>query len=242
MTTDRSNDRANAAANPTANADATFDSVVLGGSDDDQPLELAELLNSALDKGVVVHGDVTLAVADIDLVKLNLGLLLSAFETVESRIARHDDDRGEGRPGGPAGSLARQFGPPNLFAPVSGAATAPDTVKKSALAAQGDTASSSPSAALGDVAQGLPERINADAPGVESGLARLVLTLIEVLRKVLEHQAIRRMDGGTLTPDEIERLGLALSRLHGRIQELKAVFGLADEDVQIDLGPLGRLR
>lgn len=92
------------------------------------------------------------------------------------------------------------------------------------------------------MAQGLPPRINADAPGVESGLARLVLTLIEVLRKVLEHQAIRRMDGGTLTPDEIERLGLALSRLHGRIQELKAVFQLTDEELQIDLGPLGRVR
>jgi hypothetical protein len=92
------------------------------------------------------------------------------------------------------------------------------------------------------VAHGLPERINADAPGVESGLARLVLTLIEVLRKVLEHQAVRRMEGGRLTPEEIERLGLALSRLNDRMQDLKRVFGLSDDDLQIDLGPLGRLR
>jgi hypothetical protein len=95
---------------------------------------------------------------------------------------------------------------------------------------------------LNSVAQGLPERINADVQGVESGLARLVLTLIEVLRKVLEHQAVRRMEGGRLTPEEVERLGLALSRLHDRMHDLKRVFGLSDEDLQIDLGPLGRLR
>ena len=73
-------------------------------------------------------------------------------------------------------------------------------------------------------------------------LARLVLTLIEVLRKVLEHQAIRRMEGGHLTADEVERLGVALLRLNDRMQEMKGVFGLKDEDLQIDLGPLGRLR
>jgi hypothetical protein len=95
---------------------------------------------------------------------------------------------------------------------------------------------------LNAVAQGLPERINADASRPEAGLARLVLTLIEVLRKVLEHQAVRRMEGGRLTNEEIERLGLALARLNDRMGELKRVFGLSEEDLQIDLGPLGRLR
>jgi len=66
--------------------------------------------------------------------------------------------------------------------------------------------------------------------------------LIEVLRKVLEHQAVRRMEGGRLSAEEVERLGLALSRLHDRMGDLKRVFGLSDEDLQIDLGPLGRLR
>jgi hypothetical protein len=68
------------------------------------------------------------------------------------------------------------------------------------------------------------------------------LTLIEVLRKVLEHQAIRRMEGGSLSEQEIEKLGFALLRLHDRMQELKNVFGLTDEDLEIDLGPLGRVR
>lgn len=88
----------------------------------------------------------------------------------------------------------------------------------------------------------LPDRIDADPASVDNGLARLVLTVIELLRDVLEHQAVRRMEGGTLDESEVERLGLALMRLDGRMQEIKALFGLTDEDLNIDLGPLGRLR
>jgi hypothetical protein len=95
---------------------------------------------------------------------------------------------------------------------------------------------------LREIARTLPERIDADPEHVEQGLARLVLTLIEVLRKVLEHQAVRRMDGGSLSDEEVERLGLALLRLSERMDELKRLFGLDDEDLEIDLGPLGRLR
>jgi len=69
-----------------------------------------------------------------------------------------------------------------------------------------------------------------------------VLTVVELLREILEHQAIRRMDGGTLSDAQIERLGLALLKLNERMGELKTTFGLTDEDLNIDLGPLGRLR
>ena len=95
---------------------------------------------------------------------------------------------------------------------------------------------------LREIARALPERIDADPEHVEQGLGKLVLTLIEVLRKVLEHQAVRRMDGGSLSDEEVERLGLALLRLSERMDELKRLFGLDDEDLEIDLGPLGRLR
>lgn len=95
---------------------------------------------------------------------------------------------------------------------------------------------------LSAIARTLPDRINADPERVEQGLARLVLTLIEVVRKVLEHQAVRRMDGGGLSTEEVERLGLALLKLDARMQDMKGAFGLTDEDLQIDLGPLGRLR
>jgi hypothetical protein len=95
---------------------------------------------------------------------------------------------------------------------------------------------------LNELSRSLPERINAQPDSAAQDLGRLVLTLVEVLRKVLEHQAVRRMDSGTLSPEEIERLGLSLLRLSERMNELKAAFGLRDEDLDIDLGPLGRLR
>jgi len=97
-------------------------------------------------------------------------------------------------------------------------------------------------AELRAVARALPDRISADPEHVDSGLARLVLTLVELLRNVLEHQAIRRMDGGSLSDEQIERLGLALMRLDARMTEIKAAFRVTDDDLNIDLGPLGRLR
>jgi hypothetical protein len=87
----------------------------------------------------------------------------------------------------------------------------------------------------------LPTRVNADPQNVERGLAQLVLTLIELLRQLMERQAIRRMEAGTLTDDEIERLGQTFMRLQQRMEELKQTFGLADKDLNIDLGPLGKL-
>jgi Gas vesicle protein K len=95
---------------------------------------------------------------------------------------------------------------------------------------------------LSELSRSLPERINAEPDTASQELGRLVLTLVEVVRKVLEHQAVRRMDSGALSPEEIERLGLALLQLSERMEELKSAFGLRNEDLDIDLGPLGRLR
>ncbi|MBW3535658.1 MAG: gas vesicle protein K [Gemmatimonadetes bacterium] len=91
------------------------------------------------------------------------------------------------------------------------------------------------------VAPSLPERLETDENDIEAGVAKLVLTLVEFIRQVLEHQAIRRMEGGSLSDEEVERLGLALLRLEERLDDVKEVFGLADEDLNVDLGPLGRL-
>ncbi len=87
----------------------------------------------------------------------------------------------------------------------------------------------------------LPERVNVDPEGVEQGLAKLVLTLVEFLRQLLERQAIRRMDGGTLTDDEIERVGLALMRLEAKVREIAVAFGLDPDDLNLGLGPIGKL-
>jgi hypothetical protein len=96
-------------------------------------------------------------------------------------------------------------------------------------------------AELREIAPSLPERLDANADDIDAGLGRLVLTLVEFLRQVLEHQAVRRMEGGSLSDDEVERIGLALMRLEERLEEIKKVFGIAGEDLNIDLGPLGRL-
>ena len=87
----------------------------------------------------------------------------------------------------------------------------------------------------------LPSRVNADPQSVERGLAKLVLTLIDLLRQLMERQAIRRMEGGSLTDEEIERLGQTFMLLEKRLKELRESFGLQDEDLNLDLGPLGKL-
>ena len=84
-------------------------------------------------------------------------------------------------------------------------------------------------------------RIDADPEEVERGLAQLVLTLIELLRQLMERQAIRRVEAGSVDEEQVERLGRTFMALEQRMDELKAHFGLADEDLNLDLGPLGRL-
>jgi hypothetical protein len=87
----------------------------------------------------------------------------------------------------------------------------------------------------------LPSRVNADPHNVEKGLARLVLTLIDLLRQLMERLAIRRMEGGSLSDVEVERLGQTFMKLEQRIEELTRTFGLERSDLNIDLGPLGKL-
>ena len=87
----------------------------------------------------------------------------------------------------------------------------------------------------------IPERISADPEALENGLARLVLSIIELVRRLLEKQALRRMDGGNLTEEEIERLGTSLMKLEEKMTEMKAAFGLEDDDLNLSLGPIKTL-
>jgi hypothetical protein len=87
----------------------------------------------------------------------------------------------------------------------------------------------------------LDRRVNADPQNVERGLAQLVLTLVELLRQLMERQAVRRVEGGSLTDDEIERLGITFMRLDERMGQLREAFDLDEKDLNLDLGPLGRL-
>jgi hypothetical protein len=176
---------------------------------------LVELVDRLLGKGVVAAGDVTLSVADVDLVYLDLRALLASAGTLA---------RGEvisattPRPQPPAVEAAPAE-------PAPGHAPAPVRAKQP------------PRAALAP----FPRRIEADPERLEKGLAQLVLTLVELLRDLMERQALRRIDDGTLADDQIDRLGETFMLLDRRMDELKDVFGLTDEELNLNLGPLGNL-
>jgi hypothetical protein len=87
----------------------------------------------------------------------------------------------------------------------------------------------------------LSRRINADPEDVEKGLAQLVLTIVELLRQLMERQALHRVEGGTLTDAQVESLGRTFMLLEERMEELKQEFGLDDRDLNLNLGPLGNL-
>lgn len=84
-------------------------------------------------------------------------------------------------------------------------------------------------------------RLNADPEGLQQGLAKLVLTLIELLRRLMEKQAMRRIENGTVDDTEIEKLGEAFMNLEIKMIELREIFDLTEEDLNLNLGPLGDL-
>jgi len=84
-------------------------------------------------------------------------------------------------------------------------------------------------------------RLDLDPENVKNGLGQLVLTLVKLLHELLERQALRRIDGGSLSDEQVERLGLTLMRQSEEIDRLRKEFGLEEQDLNLDLGPLGRL-
>jgi len=217
---------------------------------------LLDLLDRVLGKGVVAYGDIVLSIADLDLVYLNLRAVLSSIGTLERLEEERRRDRdlippfSEGAPEPAEGSqwagtrkflegvetlrdVASQLSPPNpapTDMPLPGGT--PASPESSKAEASG-LASSSQSHKEG--------RLKLDPQKTAQGLAKLAMTLINLLRKLMERQAIRRMEAGTLTPDQLERAGQAFRRLDDQIKELCKQFGLKEEDLNLDLGPLGKL-
>jgi hypothetical protein len=95
--------------------------------------------------------------------------------------------------------------------------------------------------AIPDIDPLLSRRLNADPENLERGLAQLVLTVVVLLRQLMERQALRRIDDGTLSEDQIERLGRTFMLLAERMNELCEEFGLDEQDLNLNLGPLGNL-
>jgi len=87
----------------------------------------------------------------------------------------------------------------------------------------------------------LPRRLETDSESVQRDLMKLVLTIIELIRQLMERQAIRRVDEGDLSDDQVEELGVGLMRLEEAMLQLREQFDLTAEDLNLDLGPLGTL-
>jgi hypothetical protein len=92
-----------------------------------------------------------------------------------------------------------------------------------------------------ELGSALSRRVNADPESVERGLAQLVLTIVELLRQLMERQALHRVEAGGLSAEEIERLGRTLMLLEQKMEELREHFGFDEKDLNLNLGPLGNL-
>ncbi|HXN23127.1 MAG TPA: gas vesicle protein K [Candidatus Dormibacteraeota bacterium] len=101
--------------------------------------------------------------------------------------------------------------------------------------------STNSSADLSGAPSAVPSRVECTPETIDQGLAKLVLSLIELLRQLLERQAIRRMEGGSLSDEQVEQMGESLMKLEAKICELSKHFGLTPADLNLDLGPLGHL-
>jgi len=207
-----------------------------------QRFTLLELIDRLLDKGVMVKGEILLSVADIDLVYLNLGLLLSAVKTAEEAARRGDNGETRAIPW-PTSPQMEFLDEPKLPGGSKAGALQPlsrdHSQRKSGHA---ETIATTFSSAIDyGLDQFLEPKATIDPKNVEKGLAKLVLTLVDLIRKLMEKQAIRRVDTGQLNASEIERMGNAFLLLDERMEQLKKTFGLEDEDLNLDLGPLGEL-
>lgn len=208
-----------------------------------QHVTLLDLLDRLVDKGVVVKGEVLLTVADIDLVYLNLALLLSSVKTVEKAAGKDTTGKEErlsrrsAAREAVAEEIQREAATETVPTPPASRERAPGQTSRS----EDTIASMFPPTATTERERQLQPKANIDPKNVEQGLVKLVLTLVDLIRQLMEKQAIRRIEEGQLTEQEIENVGNAFFLLDEKIEELKRMFDLTDEDLNLDLGPLGEL-
>jgi hypothetical protein len=231
-----------------------------------QRVTLLELVDRLLDKGVMVKGEILLSVADVDLVYLNLGLLLSSVKTIENAARRGAYGEAESIP---RQTSSQQYAIGSPQDPHREAELIPrqtssreEFLDELQLEGEGRDLASTPlpeknsqsrndngkvkartlsSAVFNERNQFLEPKTNIDQKNVEKGLTKLVLTLVELIRQLMEKQAIRRIEDGQLSDREIENVGNAFLLLDERMEQLKETFDITDEELNLDLGPLGEL-
>jgi hypothetical protein len=173
-----------------------------------------DLLDRLLDKGVVARGDLLLSVADIELVTVSLAAVIASTATL---------DRVSG---------------PRLW--TSEGTTAPETLPECKHASTAEPAPC-PTGIVHEQRAAPRQDVRIDPNDTERGLVKLVLTIVELLRQLMERQAVRRMETGTLAVGAWAGLGRAFLSLDVKMGELVKFFGLKREDLNLDLGPIGNL-
>jgi hypothetical protein len=204
----------------------------------ERDVALVDLLDRLMGNGVVLGGDLTLSIADVDLVYVGLRAIISSVATAEEKMGLHLP---AARPSPVRDPLPGEL--PEVL-PIELPARRRDRRKPDPPGERRITATEDLDPVAREaphLGEALTRRLDADPENVERGLAQLVLTVVELLHQLMERQALRRVDGGGLDDETVERLGRTLMALDARMQELKRVFDFEDEDLNLDLGPLGRL-
>lgn len=182
-------------------------------------VSLCDALDRLLQTGVMAMGEVMLSVADVDMVCVRVQLVISAVDSLRT--------------------TAPELVPAN---PPRYATTSPSADAIACEAARSDAEVLAPAIAE---APGARVATDAAAPGRDAksaqALGKLVLTVIKLLHDLLERQALHRIEAGTLSSEQIERLGMTLMRQANEIERLRKEFGLEGEELNLDLGPLGKL-
>jgi Gas vesicle protein K/Gas vesicle protein len=195
---------------------------------------LLDLVDTILQRGTSLSGDLVLSVADVDLVQVNLRALLASVDTVQRLASEREQS---------APNTRCQAPRPREATALRSARSARATKERSPLSGASEPRSlTRPRKGAPTRPQhGAPTRIDTDPENVERGLAQLVLTVIELVRQLMERQALYRMESGSLDDEQVERLGSTFERLEQRLDELTRAFGLEQEDLNLRLGPLGDL-
>ncbi len=185
-----------------------------------EKVTLIDALDKVLEKGAVINGDVAIRVADVDLIYLGLRVILTSISKAEEMSGKNWRSFGtDYHLHGSAGSLQGRE-------PTQEELEYLAKLEKEIRRAEAN----------------IPKLIDAGSPKkAEQGIAKLVLTLVELLRRLMEKEVMRRMQRGSLSNIEIQKLGMTFKALEKKMQELKTVFGLEDEELNLDLGPLGNL-
>ena len=210
-------------------------------------VSLCEALDRVLNTGVVALGEIKLSVANVDLVYLGLQLVVTSIESGR-KLAPPDAAPQPGPNPRDASGVRWQAERDTALAPAApgvvgrpGPPKAPSALR-SACALQKSTLSTAhpENPPPGENTELVANAI-AGSDRKKNGLGQLVLTLMKLLHELLERQALRRIEGGALTPAQVERLGVTLMNQAREIERLRRDFGLPEEDLNLDLGPLGKL-